>query len=157
MFTRNRTKKILAAMTQLEKLNTQRAELVTELGAHVGRLAEQVESIVDGFGEALDRDTVEAIVDEKIESAVDTDDITEEVTSSYTFTSAVESAVDDQLNGMSMEDMGVDLDTLVADAVNEAIEDGSMLTLIASKLAVTVAPEPSEIRILDNPTEEVPA
>jgi hypothetical protein len=157
MFTRNRTKKILAALTQLKELNTQRAGLVTELGAHVERLAEQVEGIVDGFGEVLDRDTIEDIVTEKIESAVDTDDITEEITSSYTFTSAVESAVDDQLNGMSMEDMGVDIDTLVADALSEAVEDGSLLTLIASKLAVTVAPEPSEIQILDNPTEEVPA
>ena len=97
----------------------------------------------------VDANTVDEMVTSRVEDAVDTDDITEEITSSYTFTSAVETAVDDQLNGMSMEDMGVDIDTLVADALSEAVEDGSLLTLIASKLAVTVADETE--------TEEVPA
>ena len=149
MFTRNRTKKILAALTQLKELNTQRAGLVTELGAHVERLAEQVEGVVDSLEGVFDRHDIEDIVNEKIESAVDTDDITEEVTSSYTFTSAVETVVDNQLSRISAEDLCLDIDTLVADALSEAVEDGSLLTLIASKLAVTVADETE--------TEEVPA
>jgi hypothetical protein len=151
MFIRNRTKKILAALTRLDELNTERAELVAEMGAHVERLEEQVEALPD-------RDTVDELVNEKVESAVDTDDITEEVTTSYTFTSAVESAVSDELDGMSAADFGFDMDTLVSNAIHAAIEDGSLLALIAEALTVTVAPaEDSEIKILDNPTEEVPA
>jgi hypothetical protein len=149
MFTRNRTKKILAALTQLKELNTQRAGLVTELGAHVERLAGQVEGVVDSLEGVFDRHDIEDIVNEKIESAVDTDDITEEITSSYTFTSAVETAVSDELDGMSSADFGFDMDTLVANAIHSTIEDGSLLALIASKLAVTVADETE--------TEEVPA
>ena len=132
MFTFISRKKIMSALTRLERLNQERATLSEEMFTHVTAMEERMSDFVDA-------NTVDEMVTSRVEDAVDTDDITEEITSSYTFTSAVESAVDDQLNGMSMEDMGVDIDTLVADALSEAVEDGSLLTLIASKLAVTVA------------------
>ena len=132
----------MSALTRLERLNQERATLAEEMFTHVTAMEERMSDFVDA-------NTVDEMVTSRVEDAVDTDDITEEITSSYTFTSAIESAVDDQLNGMSAEDMGLDLDTLVADAINEAVEDGSLLTLIASKLAVTVADETE--------TEEVPA
>jgi hypothetical protein len=130
MFTRNRTKKILAALTQLKELNTQRAGLVTELGAHVERLAGQVEGIVDSLEGVFDRHDIEDIVNEKIAQRIG-------------------AAVSDELDGMSSADFGFDMDTLVANAIHSTIEDGSLLALIASKLAVTVADETE--------TEEVPA
>ena len=142
MFTFISRKKIMSALTRLERLNQERATLSEEMFTHVTAMEERMSDFVDA-------NTVDEMVTSRVEDAVDTDDITEEITSSYTFTSAVETAVDDQLNGMSMEDMGVDIDTLVADALSEAVEDGSLLTLIASKLAVTVADETE--------TEEVPA
>ena len=142
MFTFISRKKIMSALTRLERLNQERATLYEEMFTHVTAMEERMSDFVDA-------NTVDEMVTSRVEDAVDTDDITEEITSSYTFTSAVETAVDDQLNGMSMEDMGVDIDTLVADALSEAVEDGSLLTLIASKLAVTVADETE--------TEEVPA
>ena len=132
----------MSALTRLERLNQERATLAEEMFTHVTAMEERMSDFVDA-------NTVDEMVTSRVEDAVDTDDITEEITSSYTFTSAIESAVDEQLNSMSMEDMGLDLDTLVADAINEAVEDGSLLTLIASKLAVTVADETE--------TEEVPA
>ena len=132
----------MSALTRLERLNQERATLAEEMFTHVAAMEERMSDFVDA-------NTVDEMVTSRVEDAVDTDDITEEITSSYTFTSAIESAVDEQLNSMSMEDMGLDLDTLVADAINEAVEDGSLLTLIASKLAVTVADETE--------TEEVPA
>ena len=130
MFTRNRTKKILAALTQLKELNTQRAGLVTELGAHVERLAGQVAGVVDSLEGVFDRHDIEDIVNEKIAQRIG-------------------AAVSDELDGMSSADFGFDMDTLVANAIHSTIEDGSLLALIASKLAVTVADETE--------TEEVPA
>lgn len=144
MFTFISRKKIMSALTRLERLNQERATLSEEMFTHVTAMEERMSDFVDA-------NTVDEMVTSRVEDAVDTDDITEEITSSYTFTSAVEGAVSDELNGMSAEDMGLDLDTLVANAINEAVEDGSLLALIASKLAVTVAvAEETE-------TEEVPA
>lgn len=144
MFTFISRKKIMSALTRLERLNQERATLSEEMFTHVTAMEERMSDFVDA-------NTVDEMVTSRVEDAVDTDDITEEITSSYTFTSAVESAVSDELDGMSAEDMGLDLDTLVANAINEAVEDGSLLALIASKLAVTVAvAEETE-------TEEVPA